>query len=190
MSTYEYITIFTSIILGLAIVNVLSGISVIIHKGIKTVFYWIHTIWVINIFTVILLLWWNNLILNDLPELSFLHYLNLVAYSVVLYLMSSLLFPVKFDESINFKKLFYDNRKTLYIMGMVFVITDLCDATLEKIVTDGAFRIPQLVNISIYFILFLLGLKINKPAFHGVVALVFSAGLLIWFFLTMFVGYA
>lgn len=190
MTTYEYITIFTSIILGLAIVNVLSGISSIIHKGIKTIFFWVHTLWVINVFVLILLLWWNNLILNSLEELSFVHYLNLVAYSVVLYLLSSLLFPLKFSDEINFKKLFLENRITFYILGIIFVITDFIDAYVEKVVTNSELRIPQMVNISIYLIMFIVGLKVKNEAYNGAVAIVFGLGLTLWFFLTLFVGFS
>lgn len=190
MTTYEYITIFTSIILGLAIVNVLSGISAIIHRTVKTKFYWIHTLWVINIFVVILLLWWNNLILNELKELSFLHYLNLVAYSVVLHLMSSMLFPIKIQEEIDFKALFTKNKNTFYILGIVFVTVVFLDALLEKIVTHSELRTPQMVNISIYLILFLLNLFIDSKILRAACAIVFGAGLVIWFMLTLLVGYS
>ena len=87
MDPYEYLTVFVSVILGLAVVHPLSGVSLILDTRIRERVDWIHAVWTANVFVTTLLVWWFNFSLTAIQEWTLLHFLNLVAYSVVLYLI-------------------------------------------------------------------------------------------------------
>ena len=67
MSIFEYIMVLVSIIIGLGITHILKNIALLIQlKDIK--FYWIHTIWCINIFFMLF-----NILSLELTERTYLY---------------------------------------------------------------------------------------------------------------------
>ena len=95
MDPFEYLTVFVSVILGLAVVHLLSGVSLILDKRIRGKVDWIHAVWTANDFLTTLLVWWVNFNLTAVQERTLLHFLDLVAYSVVLHLLSRAALPSK-----------------------------------------------------------------------------------------------
>ena len=47
MDPYEYLTVFISVVLGLAVVRLLSGISLILDTRVRQRVDWIHFLWTV-----------------------------------------------------------------------------------------------------------------------------------------------
>ena len=45
MTPYEYLTVFVSVVIGLAIVHLLSGVSLILDTRVKERVDWVHAVW-------------------------------------------------------------------------------------------------------------------------------------------------
>jgi hypothetical protein len=85
MSAFEYLSVFISIILGLAIVHLLGGVSLILDRRVTARLYWVHMVWVINMFSLITWIWWGNWQLNGIESFSPAHYIAMVLFSVVVW---------------------------------------------------------------------------------------------------------
>ena len=180
MDPYEYLTIFVSVILGLAVVHLLSGVSLILDTRVRERVDWIHAVWTANVFVTTLLVWWFNFSLTAIQEWTLPHFLNLVAYSVVLYLMSGLLYPVRGAEIIDFRAHFEANRPRFFTVCLAFQAVDFADAALERQALGSGWAPARLVALAVFAVAFVIGTRSNNRAFHGALAIAWLMVCILW----------
>ena len=171
MDPYEYLTVFVSVIFGLAVVHLLSGVSLILDTRVRERVDWIHAVWTANVFLTTLLVWWFNFGLTAIQEWTLLHFLDLVAYAVVLYLMSGLLYPVRGAEIIDFRVHFECNRRRFFMVCLAFQTVDLADVALEGQALGFGWDPLRLALIVLFAAAFVIGIRNNNRAFHGALAI-------------------
>ncbi|MFC3880310.1 hypothetical protein ACFOSV_09000 [Algoriphagus namhaensis] len=180
MNIFSHAAVFISIILGMAIVHLLGGVSLILDARVKTKIYPIHLIWVANMLITVTLVWLSSFALAPLNNMSTLHFLNLIAYATVTNLMCGLLFPVRGEEVTDFKIHFWDNRKKFYLLGIFFVIVDALDGVFEHYYAAVPWDIGQYGTLGVWLVFFILGLKINSERFNLIIAMIYVVGLIGW----------
>ncbi|MEM7708148.1 MAG: hypothetical protein AAF358_21525 [Pseudomonadota bacterium] len=188
MSIFEHISVFLSIILGLAIVHLLGGLSLILDRRVQARVYWVHLLWVANLLFVSVLVWLGNFVLSDVEVFSVWHFLNLVAYCMVIYLMSGLLFPVRGGEVTDFRAHFEANRVRFFSLGLLFVLTDIVDGLLEHLAIGLPLAPGQFITLGLEFVLFVGGLKTASERYHGAVAVLFCLGSIGWLVSLVMIG--
>ena len=178
LQMFDHVSVFVSIILGLGVVHLLGGISLILDARVKTKVYWVHLVWTANMMFLIALVWIGSLVLasNDGPSQG--HYFVLLAYSMTIYLMCGLLFPIRGEEITDFRGHFYSNRVRFFSVGLLFVITDAIDGLLEVRTAEFSLNPLQYGTLALYFVLFVIGTRTSSARFHAVVAVVFFLGML------------
>ena len=180
MAPYEYLTIFVSVILGLAVVHLLGGVSLILDTRVRERVDWIHALWTANVFVTTLLVWWFNFGLTAVQEWTLLHFLNLVAYSVVLYLMSGLLYPVRGAEIIDFRAHFECNRPRFFMVLLVFQAVDLAEAALKQQALGAGWAPLRLAALVVFTVGFAVGMRSSNRAYHGALAIAWLLLCLAW----------
>lgn len=126
------------------------------------------------------LVWLGNFVLSDIEAFSVWHFLNLVGYSMVIYLMSGLLFPVRGSEVTDFRAHFDVNRVRFYLLGLLFVITDAVDGLLEHFATAIPLNPWQYITLAMNFLLFVGGIRYAGSRYNGFAAILFFLGSLGW----------
>lgn len=181
MSSYEYITIFVSVIVGLAVVQLLSGFSLILDARERSRPYWVHLVWAHNVFVLAVVTWWLNFSLVEIRVWSFFHYANLVAYAVLLYLLAGLLFPTRGAEVIDFRAHFQRNRKWFFLVVAAFVPVDVFNSFLEgTAVLAGEFNGGYLLFIGGSFLGSIVAVRTRNELYHGIFGLAWLISLLAW----------
>jgi hypothetical protein len=180
MDPYEYLTIFVSVILGLAVVHLLSGVALVLDTRVRERLDWIHSVWTANVFLTTLLVWWFNFGLTAVPEWTLLHFFNLVAYAVVLYLMSGLLYPVRGDEVVDFRSHFEANRSRFFKVCLAFQVVDFADAALERQALGTAWVPLHLISIVGFGCAFVIAMRSDNRRFQGVLAIAWLLVCLSW----------
>lgn len=93
MSEFEYITVLLSIILGLAVTQLLAGVARLLRDGRALVPAW----WIFVIIATLLLanleVWWVSYQWRQLPEWTFFAYAAFMILPVLMYLLAYLLLP-------------------------------------------------------------------------------------------------
>ncbi len=69
ISAFEYVTVLISIILGLGITQILTGIADLFQKSDRVKFYWPHILWVLFVLILHIQEWW----VTGFPEKYFEH---------------------------------------------------------------------------------------------------------------------
>lgn len=178
MTIFEHVSVFISIILGLAVVHLLGGVSLILDTRVRTRTYGVHLAWTLNMLFLIVLAWLGNFVLAPVAEFSAVHFFNLLAYSMVIYLMSGLLYPVRGEEVTDFREHFRSNRPRFFGLGMVFVTTDALDGVLEARATGLDLNPFQFAQLAIFFVLFGIGIRNESETFHRAMVVLFFLGML------------
>lgn len=170
MTPYEYLTVFVSVVTGLAIVHLLSGVSLILDTRVSEHLDWIHAVWTGNVFVTTLLVWWFNFGLTEVQVWSLPHFLTLVSYSVVLYLLAALLYPVRGSEIIDFKAHFECNRPRFFLLALAFQVVDLTDAVLERQALGTDWNVLHLISLATFGVAFVVEMRTADRRFHGALA--------------------
>ncbi len=129
MSTFEFVTVLMSIIVGLGITRVLSGLSALIELRDSVTFDWLTLMWSLNIFSFHVIFWWvvvNNW--RSLEEWTFLRFGPLVLYSVFLYFCAALVLPARPQKGLDLKTRFEAIRRPFFILLLLVLISELLDS--------------------------------------------------------------
>ena len=127
MSTFEYISVLLSIIVGLGITHLLGGVGRIINEPHRYRIYWVHMVWVAWLFMMLIFFWWYQFQLVGIDLWHFEHYLVIVLYAVLLYLFSVVLMPWYRIEEGDFKRYYMERRRWLAGFVWAWFLLDLMD---------------------------------------------------------------
>ena len=180
MTPYEYLTVFISVVLGLAVVHLLSGVALLLDTRIRARPDWIHVLWTANVLITTVLVWWFNFPLTGILVWTLPFFLNLVAYSVVLYLMSGLLYPVRGSEVIDFKAHFEANRVRFFLVCLAFQVVDFSHAVLERQALGTDWSGIRLTVLALFAIAFVVGARTSNRTYHGVLVLAWLLTCILW----------
>jgi hypothetical protein len=93
MGLFEFLMILLSVIIGLALTELLTGVASLLRVRETVHFYWVHVGLQFGIFIALLQQWWESWDLAGVEEISFGAVLLLVVPSLVLFLIAHMLFP-------------------------------------------------------------------------------------------------
>jgi len=120
MDAFEYISILTSIIIGLGMAQLLLGVSRIIQHPDDARPYWVHLSWVLTMFMYSVFWWWWEFSLNEIEIWTFGAYLLVILYAFLIFLMCALLSPVILSGYDGFEGYYYAKR--VWIFGTFLAI--------------------------------------------------------------------
>lgn len=157
MSPFEFVTVLISIILGLGITQIMSGVADLIHQSKSVRLYWPHLLWVALVFVLHVQEWWLIYQLKSVIEWRLPMFLFLVLYPICLFILARILFPMGTDEHATDMKGFYlGNYRKLFMMVMLLTLL----SALENIFIHNLGVTGWLVNV---VILAALGLLSSRP---------------------------
>src|ERR1043166_5399334 len=98
ISAFEYVTVFISIILGLGVTQILTGIADLVHQKERVKVYWPHTVWVLLALILHVQEWWVIFELRTFDHWRLPVFLFVMLYPTVLFILARLLFPFGYSE--------------------------------------------------------------------------------------------
>src|SRR5882757_1941558 len=128
ISAFEYITVFISIILGLGVTQILTGIADLVHQNERVKIYWPHILWIFLVLILHVQEWWVTFELRKVDQWRFPLYLFVLLYPVVLFILARLLFPFGFNEGvIDLKKFYFENYRRIFLFGSMLPLLSILD---------------------------------------------------------------
>ena len=58
MGAFEYLSVLISIILALGMTRVLGGVGEMLQARSRRRVYWVHAVWIVNLFLYLVIAWW------------------------------------------------------------------------------------------------------------------------------------
>jgi hypothetical protein len=90
---FEFLMVLVSIIIGLGIAEILTGVADLLRGRGRTSYFWVHSLLCVAVFLALAQAWWESWGLRTAPEWTFLGLLLMLASPVFLFLIAHLLFP-------------------------------------------------------------------------------------------------
>jgi hypothetical protein len=121
MSIFEFLMVLVSIIIGLGVTEILTGVARSLRSRATVKFYWVHMVVVVFIFVALLQQWWEIWGLRSVTEWSFLALIFMLTAPVCLFLISHLLFPDPINEA-DIESYYYKEMRPIWILGAIAVL--------------------------------------------------------------------
>jgi len=128
---FEYISVLTSIIVGLGMAHLLRGLAGLVQHPGRHPVYWVHLVWVATMFFNMIFFWWWEFSLAAMEVWQFQNYLFIVGYAVVLYLLCALLFPSDLEGYSGFREYFLSRRAWFFGLFGFSLVIDVYDTWLK-----------------------------------------------------------
>jgi hypothetical protein len=168
MTTFEYIAVLVSIIVGLGITHLLAGVGRVIGNPGRAKVYWVHLLWTFYLFVYFVAFWWWEFQLSTVENWTVQLYLFLVLYAILLYLLCVILYPAEYPA--DFRDYFYSRRKWFFGLWVAVYLVDVADTALKGGAHFASFGLEYPASIVVFVTLFLVAMFSSDDRFHGAFA--------------------
>ena len=180
MEMFNYVMVLASVIIGLGVTHLLTGVAGIIQHPARAKVYWVHLLWVAATFLRAIFWWWFEFRLSNIAEWTFALYLFVLAYAFLIYLWCALLFPRDLAGYPSFKDYFYSRRRWFFELALAGQAVDVADTLLKG--TGYFWSLGPAYSISIVVVsaLLLIAMVTRNERFHAAFGIAAVTWLLIY----------
>jgi len=183
LEIFEYVSVLTSIIIGLGLAYLLAGIARLIQHPGRFPVYWVHLVWVAYVFFFMSFWWWWQFKLDTLAVWYFQNYLFLLIYAVVLYMICALLSPSDLSEYRSYEEYFFSRRRWFFGLLAATYVLDVYDTWLKGAEHFHSLGPQYPLQIGVYISLAIAAILTANRKFHGLLAVVALSYNIYWAFL-------
>ena len=178
MTPFEYVIVLISIILGLGITTILTGVAELIKHGKPLKVYTPYIIWILLIFILHIQEWWISYQLMSVKVWTLHFFLLVILYPINLYILAHLLFPGSITKDFSIRNFYLEQHSRIFVGAITLVIISIVQ---NIVVTELALR-TQIPHLIVLIILIGFTLRRNRSdTAHTVVALVLLMMMIIGF---------
>lgn len=182
MSPFEYVTVLISIILGLGITLVLTGIAEMIRRWKTITHFWPYLIWIALAFVLHIQEWWTMYDLKSIMTWTLPSFLFVALYPILLFILANLLFPTKWSKKgVDLKEFYFTNYKKFF--SCVILLAGL--SILQNVKLSHYMLQDQLVQFAVLIVFSVMLIRPTKNVVvHTILALLMLITMLTSLFLT------
>jgi hypothetical protein len=151
LSTFDYLAVLISIILGLGITHLLGGLGRLLQDRVRVRTYWPAVVWVCVLLLLHVQTWWAMFGLRSLDSWTFFVFLLVLMQPVVLFMLAALVLPdARADGERDLRANYYAQSRWFFALAVLLLVVSLArDLTL-------AGRLPGAFNTSVHVLLLVL----------------------------------
>lgn len=127
MTPFEYVTVLISIILGMGITQIVTGVADIIHQWERVRLYWPHLLWVLFLFFLHIQEWWSIFELRPMQSWYLGTFLFIILYPINLFILARILFPFGSTEGTNFREFYFANYRKFFFWAVILPVLSIID---------------------------------------------------------------
>jgi hypothetical protein len=166
VDAFSYLSVLLSIVLGLAITQILQGYRGLLLARGRVTFYAPTLIWTVLLLAIAAQAWWSSFGLVRHRDWTFLQFIAVLLQMIMLYMMCGLVLPdIPRDGAVDLREHYYRERRPLFGAFLLMLFTSVS----KDWVLEG--RLPSRENLAfhgIFAVLSLGGILTARPGFHQV----------------------
>jgi len=125
MDQFSYLSVLLSIILGLAITQVLKGFRGIVLARARVRMYWPVLLWAIGLLGMCVQSWWAMFELREVVEWAFAHFAVVLLQTVFTYMLAALVFPDFGDDPVDLRSHYFAHTRWFFGLFIAVLIASL-----------------------------------------------------------------
>jgi len=126
MDQFSYLSVLLSIILGLAITQVLKGFRGIVLSRSRVRMYWPVLLWAIGLLGICVQSWWAMFELREVVVWAFAHFAVVLLQTVFTYMLAALVFPDFFgDDTVDLRSHYFAHTRWFFGLFVALLTTSL-----------------------------------------------------------------
>lgn len=143
--TFDYLAVFFSIILGLAVTEILQGLRRLLMKRQRVIQYLPALLWAGILLAMLAQAWWALFGLRALPEWTFGMYAIVLLQAILLYMAAALALPeIDGDASLDMQAAYFSQATPFFLLMVGVVAASL----LKDLVIRG--QLPDPANLAFH----------------------------------------
>lgn len=180
---FAYLSVLLSIILGLAIAEVLQGYGALLLSRAKVKLYGPPLIWSVMMLLMATQFWWASFGLAGREHWDFAAFMAVLLQTVMLYMGTTVILPKDFsDQPIDLRAHYYREATPFFTFGLLFLVVGF----IKDWLLDQSFVRPLSLPFMAFFTgVTLVALFVRRPRVHEIIAPVMAVAIT-FFFLTLF----
>lgn len=178
MTEFAYLSVLLSIILGLAVTQVLQGwrARIIYHARVRG--YWPVELWSFTILLICAQMWWAMFDLRERHEWTFGQFAALLGQTVFMYLAAALLYPDFWaHEAVDLRTHYFTQAR--YMFGSMCAVTVL--SLIRNVLIVG--ELPHALDLAFHLVFFavaLSGIVVSRERYHKAIAVGIAGTFLVY----------
>jgi hypothetical protein len=161
MTPFEYVIVLISIILGLGITTILTGVAELIKHKSSVSIYPPYLIWIFLVFVMHIHEWWESYTLKSIDEWKLPMFLFVILYPIGLYILAHLLFPSEVRNGLSTR----DFYLKIYPRIFVSVIVLITLSVIHNLFIGGYELKDQILHFALLAIMIYLVVRRMKNSF-------------------------
>ena len=179
MSSFEFLSVLISVVVGLGMANMLTGVGRLLHKHRTISFSLVHLAWSVFVFFMMVVYWWTVVFgWRDWENWNLLLFLFILTYGVLLFLLSAILYPSEIPESWDLFAHFIDMRHWFFGIYLLWLLAELSDTYFKDHFDDFAW--PYLLLTGTWLVCAIVGIRSTNRTTHTVIAILPVLSLCAW----------
>jgi len=153
-------------VISLSIARLLTGVSRFVQHPSKVQVYPVHLIWTISVLLMLIHFWWWEFWLTGIGQWTFTLYAFLVGFTIVMYLLCSILYPDNLAEYAGFEDYFYSRRRWFFGLFALTFVCDFLDTMIKGADHLQSFGLEYLIRAPLYIVLCAIAMWTTDRRFH------------------------
>ena len=168
MDAFSYLSVLTSIILGLGIQQVLQGYRALILSRRRVKFYAPPLVWSVLLLAMVAQHWWASFHLAQRTEWSFAIFATILVMTALIYMMTAIVLPdIPPDEPIDLKDHYYREAPAFFGIGAATIMWSL----FREYMLEGRLLEPANLGFhGLFLAMAMTAMLIRRPLLHELLA--------------------
>jgi len=174
MDTFGHLRMVVGFILSISIARLLlGGVKLIQHPG-RTRPYWVHLLWALYIFLMLIHFWWWEYRLKMITQWTFQEYFFVVLYITMYFSLCALLFPDDLnDYKGSFEDYFFSRKKWFFGVLAASFVADIIDTYLKGKDYFLHQQAEYPVRNAVHFAFCIIAMFVSSRKFHAILVILF-----------------
>lgn len=179
MSSFEFLSVLISVVVGLGIANILAGIGRMIHRQEKVRLSLHYVAWSVFVSFYMIVYWWTVVFgWQDQESWNLLLFMFVLSYGLWLYLLAVILFPMDMPDSWQPDEHLMNRRHWFFGVFLALVVTEVMDSYLKGHLDD--FSTPYIIQMSVWAGGGIIAWSSGNKRVHDFVAIVVVTSQIAW----------
>jgi hypothetical protein len=181
MSTFEFVTVLLSIVVGLGITRLLGGLGRAIEIRGSFKGYWVQALWSVTVGLWFLVFWWVVVFsYQNYERWVFINFVHLLLYATLLYLLSVLIIPRDLKPGTDLEKHFFKVRPWFFGIAALVSFVEMADSLmhgLDNLLSFGPFYLLMQTSGVVFS---LVAARTTSRRFHAIWSVVCFVTIIGW----------